>query len=70
MGHNNDTLSGSPDYSLWEETHVLKVMGLNPGSVFWIDTVHINSLFKLYCYSEEKTKIEEKRPGMAQFLKR
>ena len=26
---------------LWEETHDLKVVGLNPGTVYWMDIFHI-----------------------------
>ena len=31
----------------WEETHVPKAVGLNPGTVYWIDIFHINLLLKL-----------------------
>ena len=26
---------------LWEETHVLKVVGSNPSTVYWMDIFHI-----------------------------
>ena len=26
---------------LWEETHLLKVVGSNPGTVYWMDIFHI-----------------------------
>ena len=48
---------------LWEETHVPKVVGSNPRTVYWMD---ICLLQKLYCLFE-KTKINKKRLGMAHF---
>ena len=32
---------------LWEETHVLKIMGLNPCTVYWMEIFHMNLLKKL-----------------------
>ena len=36
---------------LWEETHVPKVVGSNPGTICWMDMTffHIDLLLKLYC---------------------
>ena len=27
----------APGYGLWEETHILRVVGSNPGTVTWMD---------------------------------
>ena len=33
--------AGALVYWLWEETHVLKVVGSNPSPVYWMDIFHI-----------------------------
>ena len=40
---------------LWEETHVPKVVGSNPGTICWMDMTffHIDLLLKLYCLFEK-----------------
>ena len=30
-----------PEPWLWEETHILKVVGLNPSLIYWMDIFHI-----------------------------
>ena len=29
---------------LWEETHMMKVVGSNPSAIYWMDIFHINLL--------------------------
>ena len=53
---------------LWEDTHVLKVVGSNPSTIYWMDifshlfVVEIVLLF-------EKMKINEKEAGHGPFLR-
>ena len=35
---------------LWEETHVLKVMGSNPSTIYWMGIFHIYSLLKIVMF--------------------
>ena len=37
----HDLRSGALVYWSWEETHVPKVVGLNPGTVYWMDIFHL-----------------------------
>ena len=40
-------MGGSPGLVvIWEETHILKVVGLNPGAIYWMDMTffHIDLL--------------------------
>ena len=57
---------------LWETTHVLEVVGLNPGTVYWMDMTffHIDLLLKLYCLFEKTKKINEKEAGVGPFYKK
>ena len=57
---------------LWEETHVLKAVGLNPGAVYWMDMTffHIDLLQKLYCVFEKTENKTKKRPGLPHFFKK
>ena len=52
---------------LWEETHVLKVVGSNPSTVYWMAIFH-TYLLKFFLF--EKTKIHKKWPEMAHFFKK
>ena len=45
---------------LWEETHTLKVVGSNPGTVFWMGIFHINLLKKCFRVCLKRPKINEK----------
>ena len=56
---------------LWEETHVSKVVGSNPGAGYWMDM----TFFTLICCKNcivclKKTKINKKEAGMAHILKK
>ena len=57
---------------LWGETHVPKVVGSNPGTVYWVDIFHIYLLLKNcddVCY--KKPKINDTRGrGWPIFLKK
>ena len=59
-----------PWSSLWETTHVRKVVGLNPGAVYWMDE-SFSHLFivKLYCLFV-KTETSDKVAGVGPFKKR
>ena len=50
---------------VWEETHVPKVVGSNPSTVYWMDIYSHSFVVKLF----EKTKMNEKRPGRSLFKK-
>ena len=45
-------------------THVWKVVGSNPGEVYWVDIFHIDLLQKLYCLFEKT----EKEAGIGPFF--
>ena len=47
---------------LWEETHVPKVMGSSPSTIYWLDNFHIYLMQKMLCLFE-KTKINKKEAG-------
>ena len=47
---------------LWAETHVLKIVGSNPSTIYWMDIFHIILLKKLLCL-REKMKTNEKETG-------
>ena len=49
---------------VWEETHVPKVVGSNPSTVYWMDIYSHSFVVKLF----EKTKMNEKRPGSSPIL--
>ena len=51
---------------LWEETHVPNVVSSNPGTIYWMDIFHKVFVVK---FVFEKPKSNEKRPGLAHFLK-
>ena len=55
--------AGALVYWLWEETHILKVVGSNPSPVYWMDIFHhfIISMQKIVMF--EKTRINEKEAG-------
>ena len=55
---------------LWEETHVPKVVGLNPGTGYWMDM----TFFTLICCKNciaclKRPKINKKEAGFGPFLK-
>ena len=54
---------------LWDETYVLKVVGSNPSTIYWMDIFHILFVVKMYCLVERK-KINLKVAGNGPFLKR
>ena len=47
-------------------THVLKVVGLNPSAVYWMDIFNIDLLKRLYCLCE-KTVNNEKEARVGPF---
>ena len=54
-----------------EETHILKVLGSNPGTKYWMDMTlfHIDLLKKLYCLFEKtENKRKEARVGPVYFI--
>ena len=55
---------------LWEETHVLKVVGSNPGTVFWMDIFsHLFVVKIVMMFVWKRPKINEKEAGVGPFLK-
>ena len=42
--YNTKNAAGALVLWLWEETHIPKVMGSNPGTVYWMNIFHINLL--------------------------
>ena len=52
-------------YWLWEETHVMKVVGSNPSTIYWMDNFSHCSVEKLYCLLVESAIINKRRPGKA-----
>ena len=51
---------------LWEETHVLKVVGMNPCTTYWVDIFSHIFVVKFVMFFE-KTKINEKEAGECPF---
>ena len=51
---------------LWEETHVLKVAGMNPCTTYWVDIFSHIFVVKFVMFFE-KTKINEKEAGECPF---
>ena len=51
---------------LWllEETHVLKVVGSNSGTIYWKDIFHKYFLQKLYCLFEKTENKRKSGPGL------
>ena len=45
---------------LWDETHVVKVVGSNPSAVYWMDISDINLLQKVSCLLEKDWKITKR----------
>ena len=63
------TPRGSPVWWLWEETHVPKVVGSNPGTVYWMDM----TFFTLICCKKcidclKRPKINEQEAGIGPLL--
>ena len=53
---------------LWEETHVQKVVSLNPDTVYWMDICSHLFVVKITICVFEKTKIHEEEAGVGPFL--
>ena len=61
--------AGALVYWLWEDTHVPKVVGSNPGTVYWMDIFHIYLLWNcVVCL--KRPKINQKEAGVGPFLKK
>ena len=58
----------SPGLVVMGVTNVLKVMGSNPSTVYWMDIFHVYLLQKMLCLFD-KTKINEKEAGDEPFKK-
>ena len=54
---------------LWEKTHVPKVVGLNPGTVCWMEIFSHIFVEKICKVCLKRPKINEKRPGLVLFKK-
>ena len=54
---------------LWEETHVPKVMGSNPGTVYWMDIFSHIFVVKICNVCLKRPKINEKEAGVEPFKK-
>ena len=52
---------------LWEENNVLKVMGLNAGTVYWMDIFTHIFVVKICNVFLKRPKINEKEAGLAHF---
>ena len=46
---------------LWQEAHVLKVVGSNPGTVYWTDIFHIKIKNSLKTFCQEKAFLQEEQ---------
>ena len=69
MLRNIFTLAGAKVWWLWEKTHVLKVMGSNPRTIYWMD------IFTYICFKKcnvcwERWKQTKKILGLAHFYKK
>ena len=53
---------------LWEESHVPKIMGLNPSTIYWMD--FFSSICCKIVMLFEKTKINDKEAGDSLFKKK
>ena len=45
---------------LWEETHVPKVVGLNPGAIYWMDIFSHIFVVKIVMMFDEKAENKQK----------
>ena len=51
-------------------THVCKVVGSNPGTIYWTDFFHIVLLWRLYCLFEKTENKWKRGQGWPIFLKK
>ena len=60
-----NNIGGSPGLWLWEETHVPKVVGSNPGTVYWMDIFSHIFVVKICNVRLKKTENKQKEAGLA-----
>ena len=60
----------SPGLVVMGETHDPKVLGSNPGTINWMDIFSYLFFVKICSVCLKRPKINEKRPGLAHFLKK
>ena len=54
---------------VWEKTHVLKVVGSNPGTVYQMDIISHIFYVKIVLFVRKRPKINEKEAGVGPFKK-
>ena len=55
---------------LWEETHVPKVIGSNPGNVYWMEIFSHIFVVKICNVCLKRPKINKKEAGVGPFLEK
>ena len=54
---------------LWEETHIPKVVGSNPGTLYWMDILSHISVVKIVLFVWKRPKMSKKEAGVGPFKK-
>ena len=67
-GNNKQIRAGALVWWLWEETHVRKVVGLNPGTVYWMNIFTHIFVVNICNVCYKRLKINEKEAGIGPFL--